>query len=66
MFIIGITTVLNAIIFFLETSIFLCVNPGNSKIIEAITLIIHKSFYKWELSLSLVRVGQLHIFSMQF
>lgn len=41
MFIIGITAVLNAIIFFLETSIFF-VNVGNSKIMEAITLIIHK------------------------
>ena len=43
MFIIGITTVLNAIIFFLETSVFFfSVNLGNSKIIEAVTLIIHK------------------------
>ena len=43
MFIIGITTVLKAIIFFLETSVFFSsVNLGNSKIIEAVTLIIHK------------------------
>lgn len=41
MFIISSATVLNVIIFLLETSISF-VNLGNSKIIEAITLIIHK------------------------
>lgn len=40
-FIIGITTVLNVIIFLLETRIFF-VNLGNSKAIESVRLIIHK------------------------
>lgn len=41
MFSIGVTAVLDAIIFLLETSVFL-VNLGNSKIIEDVTLIKQK------------------------